>query len=273
MWHKWRRASVLLVIGVAIGCGDQPIVHDLAEEDANRLVDRLHVDSIDASKVSQGDGKWRLDVPATKAIEAISTVQRERLLGGLNRETPDSPSLLAPRETQMFAHERALSITLEKTLLSIDGIYDARIHLNIENADDERSLFSNFGEKKSAPNQNSSAAVLLVVDGKAEGVEASVQRLVSGATGIPEPNVAVIMSRALKPKIKRALAVADTFELAGSEKKGFEVTEMLQSTVLQVAAAVLLAMCAFLVAARRRNRMLRMERVAQSSGTWAHYKE
>jgi type III secretory pathway lipoprotein EscJ len=271
MSGKWSFILVGLLVSVSLGCGDQPIVHDLAEEDANRLVDRLNTDSIEATKVDQGNGKWRLEVPATEAIEAISTVQRERLLEGVNRETPESPSLLAPRESQMFAHERALSITLEKTLLSINGIYDARIHLNIVAHHEAKSLFTKMRSQDGIENSHSSAAVLLVVDGKVEGVEQSVQRLVSGATGIPSERVSVILSHALKPK--RGPSTNGKAHLASSTAEPSAAEVLMANKVVQVVVAIVLAMTAFWVAMKRRRRRSGVRERSLSSNAWASYQQ
>ena len=56
--------AAMLLLGA---CSPEPIVHDLSEREANRLVTRLSAEQIEAAKILQPDGRYAIGVHAGAA--------------------------------------------------------------------------------------------------------------------------------------------------------------------------------------------------------------
>jgi type III secretory pathway lipoprotein EscJ len=55
---------------VLAGCRE-PILHDLAESEANRLISRLSQIDVASEKVIQADGRWSLAVGHSDTVKAL----------------------------------------------------------------------------------------------------------------------------------------------------------------------------------------------------------
>ena len=139
------------------GCRE-PILHDLAESEANRLISRLSQIDVASEKVIQADGRWSLAVGHSDTVKALTFIDGSRILarrpegGGV---VPNS-GFLPSREENWLRYQRALAASVEGTLGSMPGVIEARVHLNLEQSDPI------LGRRERTPG---SGSVLLLVDG------------------------------------------------------------------------------------------------------------
>lgn len=186
-----RVRALALVISLAVltaGC-DEQILHDLSEQDANKVLSRLSTGNVDASKVLQSDGRWAISVPRDAIVPALAYLDTNRVLaprssaGSAGTKSGFVPS----REEQWFRYERSVATSIEDSLGAMLGVLEARVHLNLPETDPL------FGTRKE---NTGSGSVLLVVDARYTSRDEEISGLVSGAAGIPAAKVAVLKSQA-----------------------------------------------------------------------------
>ncbi len=192
MIRPWGPFAAIAILGCAVlGCS-APIATALDESAANRVVVALEERGILAEKQPdpQAEGRWTVVVSRDESAAALSVLARESL------PPPTSPGVLeAMGETSIVpsrAAEHAKMVAgvagdLERTLMGVDGVLTARVHLAVPVAD---PLSPSDGTL--AP----SASVLLRHRGSAPPMApAEVQRLVAGAVpGLELTRVAVVAS-------------------------------------------------------------------------------
>lgn len=197
-----------LVAGLAVllaGCQAE-IQHELSESEANDIVVLLERNHITAKKDKEEGGRtvtWKISVPKAHAANSMMLLKEHEL------PRPKSPGLeifnrgslipTATEERAMFL--QALAGELSRTISSVAGILDARVHVNIPQSDD-------LSDKTARP--EASAAVLIkyrtqnVETGKKAPPpplsEEQVQILVARTIQDLKPeNVAVVMTPAAPP--------------------------------------------------------------------------
>lgn len=165
-------------------------MHDLSESDANRVLSRLSVEDLGAEKISQPDGRWAIAVPREKIVPALAFLDANRVLNqrGANVPTTNKRSLVPGREEQRFQYERSVALSIEDSLSAIQGVLEARVHLNLPETDPL------FGTRKE---DAGSGSVLLVVDSRFTAQDGDISSLVAGAAGIPSTKINVLRSVAL----------------------------------------------------------------------------
>lgn len=170
------------------GC-DEQILHDLSEQDANKVLSRLSAGSVSAHKVLQSDGRWAISVPRDSIVTALAFLDTNRVLAprssglGVNAKGGFVPS----REEQWFRYERSVAASIEESLSAMSGVLEARVHLNLPETDPL------FGTKKES---SGSGSVLLVVDSRYSAKDEEVSALISGAAGVPAQRVTILRSQA-----------------------------------------------------------------------------
>ncbi|MCB0335521.1 MAG: hypothetical protein KDD62_04425 [Bdellovibrionales bacterium] len=180
-----RRFLVLLLLVLA-AC-NEPIAHNLTENQANTILSGLVKIGIKAEKSRQPDGNWSIAVTKTDVIRAITYMNESRLIRS-HRPIPEKESsLVASREDQRFYYERSLSREIEYTLTSIEGVLDARVHLNLPARDPL------FGQKVDRADSGS-ASVLMVVNNKFAFEHSELGKLVAGASGIDPQHISVLVN-------------------------------------------------------------------------------
>lgn len=162
-------------------------MHNLSEAEANRLLTRLQVVAIAGEKVKQADGKWSVEVEHSDALNAIRYLDEVRVFKDVQRQEEDKSSFLSSREEQHYRHAQNLGQEIEATLLSIKGVLDARVHLNLPETDPI------LGHRLS--NSKGSGSVLLVVSEEFINDSQLVSRLVSGAAGLEDRDISLLISR------------------------------------------------------------------------------
>lgn len=232
------RAGLVCLLAFCLiltGCKEK-IVHNLSENDANRYLARLDEISAGASKVKQPDGKWSISVDKTKAILAIKHLGDSRMLKSSDAPASEQSSLISSREDQRFKFERALSREIENTLASIEGVLEARVHLNLPGVDPI------LGHR--LPASKGTGSVLLVIKKDFQLTTEMIADLVSGASGIETGQIAVLFNLesssirepAVTPAPKEAVVPVQARADAGSGTSAREV-------YAGFACAVLLAGC------------------------------
>lgn len=220
-----RAALPPLLALLLAGCGGEPLLHDLAERDANEVLVALDEAGIGAGKERQegSEGGWTVTVAAGEAARA------HRVLAARELPRPRPPGLgevfgqggAVP--TPVEEHARllhALAGELARTVEAIDGVVEARVHLGLPAEDPLRP------GARAAPR----AAVLVkcrpaacpelralepglraLVAGAAEGLEAgSVAVVVTAATDLAGPP-----APAPRPRLGRWLGLGAALGAAG----------------------------------------------------------
>lgn len=181
-----KNLVLCLALLILAACREQ-ILHDLDELEANKILTRLNQGGVEAQKIKQADGNWGIEVESSHSMQALNLLNAARALKR-SAEIPNKKSdLLSSREEQRFAFERAISHELERTIVSMPGVLEARVHLNMPAADPI------FGQDISS-GAKSSASVLLVCELGFQNKVEQIQALVSGAAGIEADKVTVIIS-------------------------------------------------------------------------------
>ena len=176
-----------MLLGLALsGCQEQ-ILHDLSETEANRVVSRLYSAQINAEKVVQADGRWAVSVEREGVVAALTYLDSARVLS--NRQAPSNgkshSSLVPSREEQWFQYESSIAAAIESTLMTLPGVFEARVHLNLPQTDPL------LGARSAGVG---SGSVLLVADSQCSIGEGEIAALVGGAAGVPAGNVKVLRS-------------------------------------------------------------------------------
>lgn len=183
-----KRLAVLMVLCILlVGCRES-IVHNLTESEANRLLTKLHTIGVQSSKVRQADGKWSLEVEEGDAVRAISFLNDTHLLREDSSELSGGSSVLSSREEQRFQLERAKAMEIEYTLSAIDGVLEARVHLNLPARD---PLFG----QPIGKSDGTGASVLLIAREDLELSEEGVRALVAGAAGLKKESISVLITK------------------------------------------------------------------------------
>jgi len=196
------RALALAVL--VTGCQAE-IQHDLTESEANDIVVLLERNHITARKEKEEGGRiitWKIGVPKAHAANAMMLLKENEL------PRPKSPGLeifnrgsLIPTATEERAmYLQAVAGELSRTLSSVAGILDARVHVNLPQSDD-------LSDRTARPEP--SAAVLIKYRSTAEPgkkpsppplTEEQVQLLVARTIqDLKTANVVVVMTPAAPP--------------------------------------------------------------------------
>lgn len=194
-----RRVSLALACALVAGCGETSVVQGVSELEANRAVSALDRAGIAARKEADeaaggGGATFHVTVGASEAAQAMSVLAAHELP---RREEPGfSESYGARSLVQSAAEERArgaqaIAGELARTIESMDGVLDARVHVALPEPSD--LLVGDAG----APRPT--ASVFIKYAGAQPYDEAQVQRLVASAVeGMRREDVTVVgASRAL----------------------------------------------------------------------------
>lgn len=192
---RWFR--VVLSLGLAAGCTTE-VLHDLDEASANAAVTALEGAGITADKrIGDGAGsapRFALEVPSREVVRALDVLGQR----GLPRparagfaEIYARPALIPSALEERARFILATTGEVERTLESIDGVLDARVHLVPEEADPNA-----LDGRIRSPAR---AAILLRVRPGARVLgTADIQRLVAGSVpGLDAAAVAVVATPAV----------------------------------------------------------------------------
>jgi len=147
----------------------------------------LHDSGLDVEKKIQPDGKWSIAVPKDNSMVALRLLEDKRVLRSPSKSNLLKGSVISSREAQKFEYERGLSREIENTLMSLDGVLDARVHLNLPTPDPLLGKVSG--------NMAGTGSVLMVINANMTLGNGDIAGLVSGASGIPADKISVIQSK------------------------------------------------------------------------------
>jgi type III secretion protein J len=125
--------SLLLAAGILTGCDRTPLYSDLNEAQANEVQAALLSANIDAQKTSVAKSKgWAVSVDHQQIPRAVAVLTAS----GLPRPPMQSLGDVFPKEGFVSSplEERAryvfaLSQEVQQTLMQLDGVVDARVHI------------------------------------------------------------------------------------------------------------------------------------------------
>lgn len=179
----------MLLAGMANACA-VPVATSLDESDANRVVAALERNGVAADKRPDPDeeGRFSIEVGRGDASFAISVMTREELpprrAPGL-LDAIGKNSLVPGRGDEQAKLTAGIAGELQRTLIGLDGVIDARVHLALPRRDALDAVASH-----PAP----TAAVLLKYRSETPPLSADeIRHLVSGAVpGLDAANVTVV---------------------------------------------------------------------------------
>ncbi len=187
MRRNFGFVSLLLLSLALLACRRHELVHDLSEAQANELQAGLFDIDIESEKVQEDEGTWMISIAREDLKEAVALLNRSSLAKVSSIGSRESSSgLFSSKESREFRLERSTSGAIEDTLLTLDSVQEARVHLNISRAN---SLIRQSKVK-------GSASVLLVVASDSELESDRVAKLVAGAAGIAPEFVTVWITEA-----------------------------------------------------------------------------
>lgn len=108
------------------------------------------------------------------------------------------------RDEQRLKLQRSVAANLEQTLYTLDGVREARVHINLPERDPLLGREITPG----------SASVLIIFEGSKSINKEDVAQLVSGAAGIPLGSVSVLCSKVETPSLP---ILANSAELPGPD--------------------------------------------------------
>lgn len=244
---KWPLRGVVMLLCMLFlnACKDE-LLHNLNEPDANHILAKLHKSGVEADKVSQPDGRWAISVSPSQTIVALKEIDQSRILKGQTERSKKKSNLMLSRSDERFEYERNISAEIERTISSIAGVIEARVHLNLPPID---PLFG-------VPNNKikSSASVLVVIDGSVIPQIAEIAALVSGAAGIEKENISVLINQ--DQQTETASNISANLSEHQSKDSALNYLQSLDPECLSAAALLIVASVAIIYFRRARKRTL-----------------
>jgi type III secretion protein J len=181
-------------VGLLAGCAEAAVLQGVPEPEANRAVAALDQAGIAARKSTDEGGsgpiRFRVSVAPADVARSVTVLHGNGLPRaeepGFVESFGAQPSLIQSASEERARAAQASAGELARTLESVDGVLDARVHLAIPGADD-RPLDGTAGPR-------ASASVLLRHLGPRPPVdESSIRRLVAGGlVGMRPEDVSVV---------------------------------------------------------------------------------
>lgn len=182
------RVAVLAL--ALVGCSRE-VAAGLDEADANRGVVALARANVDAEKMADpaAEGRFKLIVGRDEATVAISVLASEEIPRPRSAVVT-APGLIPSPEADRAARIAAMASQIERSLGSIDGVHDARVHLDVPQTDPLVAALAADGKTPRA-----TASVLIRHRSANPPILADdVRRLVAGAvSGLAPESIAVVM--------------------------------------------------------------------------------
>ncbi len=194
-----HRISILLVAAALAGCARDEILHGLDEGQANAVLVALDEGGVPAEKTREdgAEERWRVEVAATDAARAHRILAERELPRtrppGFDDVFGKGSMVPTPTEEHaLFLH--ALGGELARSVETIDGVVEARVHVGLRQADPLRV------SEPVAPR----AAVLVKCRASAcaaiRTLEPGIRAMVAGAVeGLDPAAVALVVAEAAQP--------------------------------------------------------------------------
>jgi type III secretion protein J len=133
-----RLFALVLVTGLLVGCGKVPLFSDLTENEANEMMAILLQRDIVCTKLAGKDEKWVLTVAQidfSRAVELLKAQGYPRDKFVKIGEVFQKSGLVSSPTEERIRYMYALSQELAETLMRIDGVMNARVHIVIPDND------------------------------------------------------------------------------------------------------------------------------------------
>ena len=182
--NRTHRMWIVAAACVIAGCSRGPLYSDLTETQANEVQAALLSAGIDARKAALVKSKgWsidvnRSDIPHAMAVLTAAGLPRQplRTLGEVFPKEGFVSSPLEERARYVFA----LSQEVEQTLLQLDGVVDARVHIAMP----ERNVFDD-----KPPSASASVVIIEQPGADLEARETDIKAIVTdGVEGLNDIN-------------------------------------------------------------------------------------
>lgn len=139
--RMWR-ASLAVVLALSTllvaGCGKVPLFTELTEGEANEMMAVLLQKEIDCTKAAAKDGLWSLSVTQSDFSRAVEVLRangypRDKFvkIGDVFQKS----GLVSSPTEERIRYMYALSQEIADTLMRIDGVMNARVHIVIPDND------------------------------------------------------------------------------------------------------------------------------------------
>lgn len=226
----FARYCLLIWIACAIVACQEQIVHNLQEGEANKLLTRLNSVSIEGEKIRQSDGRWAIGVGSTDVLPALDFLTAARAFNSAAIPADNALSIIATQDERQFQLERTSGRELEQTLLSLNGVLEARVHLRLPQSD---PLYARSGSTVEG-----SAAVMIIAGEQFSIPSEQITSLVSSAYGLSKERVVVLVDRAagMERKPRVANPPAKSWKAEGRE---FLINVSTNKTLLLCSAVML----------------------------------
>ena len=198
--------TLLLLTGALGACSNYPLYSDLTEMQANEVQAALLMAQIDAQKTPMAKGTgWSVQVSQGDIPRAMAVLNEKGLphppLRTLADVFPKEGFISSPLE-ERARYIFALSQEIEQTLMQLDGVVEARVHIALPEA-------SLLDEK---PQSASAAVVIIEQPGtNLEQHETDIKAIVKdGIEGLSDLNKVTVKFFTRKPTVTVATNSADS---------------------------------------------------------------
>lgn len=178
---------VFFIILLFSGCKEK-ILHNLSENDANRVIYVLAKENLTATKVSDG-ANWLIEIEQENMIKALEIIEQNRMINQMleraKRDTERVSNFIQTKEEIQRRIEERISSNLEDTLLRFPGVLEAKVHLT--------ALSESRIDLRQAKDSKSASA-LLVVDIDYQSQDEQIKNLISGASGVTPDKISIIVA-------------------------------------------------------------------------------
>ncbi|PWT88527.1 MAG: secretion protein [Acidobacteria bacterium] len=201
---KQKIYALLLTVLVTIhyGCGGTELQHGLTEDQANEVLVALQENRIDAQKVVEAGEHptWMITVPADQAPKAWRVMQSRGLPRAAEKglaETFGKDSLIPTAMQEKAMYLQATCNELQKTIESIDGVVQARVHIVLP---EEEIIPAEIPAGTENPNRPKAAVLIkyrLNANGEVPYKEDAIKALVANSIPKLDPKDVVVVGNEL----------------------------------------------------------------------------
>lgn len=133
-----RVLGFLLVSLFLCACNKIPLYSDLTEQEANEVIAVLEIHQIPASKTAGQENRWIVSIPPDSmplAMEKLTEVGLPRARLESMGEIFTRSGLVSSPSEERIRFIYALSQEISRTLMEMDGVISARVHIVLPNND------------------------------------------------------------------------------------------------------------------------------------------
>lgn len=250
-----------------VACGQETIVHNLEEREANKIIELLAENEISTTKGMVDTGRtvaFTITVPSKSRIDAIRLLNRHEMPRradmGYTEIFKDS-GLIPTAGEEKAKQMAALEGEIEKQLRLVDGILDVQVQLVLP----EESALRTVQETRSPTTASVTIKYLPGTGGAKPLSEPQVQAVVAaGVERLTPDNVVVVMTPAGSMMRNERQEAADAMQAHGNTMGLHGISEKNLRLAGFVFFGLVIALCVVLAVSQMRlrtvrNRLLRLQ--------------